>query len=313
MAPKPKSPSVLRAKPFLKWAGGKGQLLETFSGFYPPELKANQVENYYEPFVGGGAVFFDIAQKHTIKSALLCDVNEELILTYRVVQKDVFKLMEHLEWLKKRYEKPGKKTQQQFFYEVRDEFNNSRFNINYESYSENWIKRAAQIIFLNKTCFNGLFRFNSKGGFNVPAGRYKNPKILDTENLPKVAELLAMAEIKKSDFREITGYIKPGSFVYFDPPYRPINKTSSFTSYNKNVFNDKDQTELARVFSELHSKGAKLMLSNSDPKNTDPDDHFFDELYKPFHIFRVSAKRSINSNAAKRSAINEIIVTNYPV
>jgi len=310
---KPKSPAALRAKPFLKWAGGKGQLLETFSGFYPPELKTNLVENYYEPFVGGGAVFFDIAQKYTIKSALLCDVNEELILTYQVVQKDVFKLMEHLEWLKKRYEKPGKQTQQQLYYEVRDEFNNSRFSINHESYSDKWIKRAAQVIFLNKTCFNGLFRFNSKGAFNVPAGRYKNPKILDEQNLVNASKLLLAAEIRKADFKEITGHVKPGSFVYFDPPYRPLNHTSSFTAYSKNAFADTEQIALAALFTELNQKGAKLMLSNSDPKNTDPNDHFFDELYKPFHIFRISAKRSINSNAAKRNAINEIIVTNYPV
>lgn len=306
-------PPVYRAKPFLKWAGGKGQLLETFSGFYPPELKVNQVQNYYEPFIGGGAVFFDIAQKYTIKSAFLCDVNAELILTYRVVQKDVSKLMEHLDLLRRKYEKPDEEKQQQFYYETRNDFNNNRFSINYTSYSEQWIKRAAQIIFLNKTCFNGLFRFNSKGGFNVPAGRYKNPKILDEQNLRKTSALLSIAEIKTADFKEITHHIKPGSFVYFDPPYRPINKTSSFTSYSKNIFGDKEQIELARVFTGLHKKGAKLMLSNSDPKNVDSGDQFFDELYNPYHIYRVSAKRSINSNAAKRNAISEIIVTNYPV
>jgi len=305
--------TVYRAKPFLKWAGGKGQLLETFNGFYPPELKTNQVKNYYEPFIGGGAVFFDIAQKYTIHSALLCDINEELILTYQVVQKNVFKLMEHLELLRKKYEKLDRETQQLFYYEVRNDFNNKRFRTNYQSYSVQWIKRAAQIIFLNKTCFNGLFRFNLKGAFNVPAGRYKNPKILDEQNLRNVSSLLSVAEIKKADFKEITGKVTSGSFVYFDPPYRPINKTSSFTSYSKNIFGDKEQIELEQVFSELHHKGTKLMLSNSDPKNVDPDDQFFDELYKKYYISRVSAKRSINSNAAKRNAIKEIIVTNYPV
>lgn len=319
--PSNKKPEVLnqqeqlisRAKPFLKWAGGKRQLLETFDVFYPSELKRYQIENYYEPFIGGGAVFFDIAQKYSIQSALLCDINEELIITYQVVQKDVLKLIEQLEVLKLNYEKLDNEKQQHFYYKVRDDFNNKRFKINYYSYSEKWIERAAQIIFLNRTCFNGLFRFNLKGAFNVPAGRYKNPKILDAENLQKVAELLSIAELKIADFKEVTGNIKPNSFVYLDPPYRPINKTSSFTSYSKNIFGDKEQFELEKVFSALHKRGAKLMLSNSDPKNIDPNDQFFDELYSQYHIHRVSAKRSINSNAAKRKAINEIIVTNYPV
>lgn len=301
------------AKPFLKWAGGKGQLLNTFSVFYPEELRQSQIKNYYEPFVGGGAVFFDIVRKFKIESAFLSDINEELILTYQVVQKDVSKLMQQLEDFSKKYQKLDEKSRIDFFYETRDEFNLKRQQTGFKKYSEKWIKRAAQIIFLNKTCFNGLFRFNSKGEFNVPAGRYKNPKILDEENLKKVASLLSIAQIRKADFNELKLQVTNPSFVYFDPPYRPLNKTSGFTAYSKNGFGDKEQIELATFFSELHHKGAKVMLSNSDPKNTEPADDFFDHLYSGFHISRVPARRAINSNGLKRNAINEIIVTSYPV
>ncbi|MGM0619532.1 MAG: DNA adenine methylase [Bacteroidota bacterium] len=300
-------------KPFLKWAGGKGQLLDIFSGYYPNELKQNQIKNYYEPFVGGGAVFFDIVRKFKIESAFLSDINEELILTYQVVQKDVFKLMQQLEDFSKKYQKLDEKSRIIFFYEIRDEFNRNRQLAGYEKYSEKWIKRAAQIIFLNRTCFNGLFRFNSKGEFNVPAGRYKNPKILDEANLKKAASLLSIAQIKKADYNELKLQVTNPSFVYFDPPYRPLNKTSGFTAYSKNRFGDKHQIELATLFSELHQEGAKVMLSNSDPKNIDPSDDFFDHLYSGFHISRVPARRAINSNGLKRNAINEIIVTSYLV
>jgi len=302
-----------KARPFLKWAGGKGQLLEKFAGYYPEELKEGKINHYYEPFVGGGAVFFDVAARFDIKTALLCDVNEELILTYRVVQKDVFKLVNLLESYQKKYDKLDEPKQSEFYYEVRHDFNQQKTTFNFDRYSECWVKRATQIIFLNRTCFNGLFRLNSSGGFNVPAGKYKNPKIVHTENLLKASQLLQSAEIKNTGFQTVESEIKINSFVYFDPPYRPISKTSSFTSYSKHPFADTQQTELAALFQRLDKLGAKLMLSNSDPKNTDPEDNFFDEMYKNYHIARIPAKRMINSNAAKRHAINEIIVTNYRV
>ncbi len=299
------------AKPFLKWAGGKSQLLKAFLEFYPEELKSGKINNYYEPFLGGAAVFFDIAQRYKIQSALLCDINAELVLTYQVVQKEVFKLLQYLSDYTNRYYRLNTEKQKEFFYDLRKEFNSKRTKIHDGKFSEPWIERAAQIIFLNKTCFNGLFRFNSSGEFNVPAGRYKNPGIIDEQNLLKSSELLAVAEIKHADFREIEKHVKENSFVYFDPPYRPISKTSAFTSYSKINFQDSEQIELGKLFRKLNEKGIKLMLSNSDPKNNNPDDNFFDELYKDFEIFRVPAKRMINSNAAKRRAINEIIVTNY--
>jgi len=301
------------AKPFLKWAGGKGQLLKAFQNFYPKEIKTNQIKNYYEPFIGGGAVFFDVVQQYNIRSAFLYDVNEELILTYRVIQQDVHELLEHLQDYKKKYEKLNEEGQSIFYYETRDNFNKSRIKINSTRYSEDWILRAAQIIFMNKTCFNGLFRFNLRGEFNVPVGRYKNPKILDEQNLINTSKLLEIAEIKKADFSEIENDVKENSFVYFDPPYRPISRTSSFTSYSKNKFEDAEQIKLAELFQRLHNKGIKQMLSNSDPKNNNVEDNFFDDIYKNFQISRIPARRMINSVASKRNVINEIVVTNYLV
>lgn len=299
------------AKPFLKWAGGKGQLISMFRDFYPVELKTGEIKNYYEPFIGGGAVFFDVVQQYKVESAFLYDINPELILTYRVIQQDVFKLIEVLSSYRKWYEKSDEKAQNELFYNIRDEFNKDLHQTNFSKYNESWFKRAAQIIFLNKTCFNGLFRFNQKGEFNVPAGRYKNPKILDEQNLLKVSKLLSVAEIRNAGFESVEQDISGNAFVYFDPPYRPISKTSGFTSYSSFKFGDTEQMKLADLFNRLHEKGIKLMLSNSDPKNNDPEDHFFDEIYKNFKIARIPARRMINSNPAKRDAINEIVVTNY--
>lgn len=301
----------LGAKPFLKWVGGKRQLLDQFEELYPTELKLKKIKNYYEPFVGGGAVFFDVAQKYEIENAFLYDINEELILTYKVIQKDVNKLIEFLYKYDLFYKKLNEKKQKEYYYEIRENFNLQRFNIDYNKYSENWIPRAAQTIFLNRTCFNGLFRFNSKGGFNSPMGRYKNPKILDEQNLLSVSKLFEIATIKKADFKEVRNDIENNSFVYFDPPYRPISETASFTSYSKFNFQDDEQLQLASLFYDLNEQGHYLMLSNSDPKNTNPEDDFFETIYANFNIQRVDAKRSINSDPNKRNSIKEIVVTNY--
>lgn len=305
-----KSEKVL-AKPFLKWAGGKGQLLEKFRELYPAELKENKIHNFYEPFLGSGAVFFDVAQRFNIKQAFLYDINEELILTYRVIQQDITHLLELLHKYEKKYHKLEKEKQQAFFYEQREQYNKQRTKIDYAALNETSAARAAQLIFLNRTCFNGLYRVNSKGEFNSPAGDYKNPKICDEQNLTAVNNVLQIAEIKKADFREVLHDLKAKSFVYFDPPYRPISKTASFKAYAKDNFDDLAQQQLADVFRKLDKKGIKVMLSNSDPKNNDPKDNFFDELYHEYQILRVPAKRMINSKASKRGAINEIVVTNY--
>lgn len=302
---------VLIAKPFLKWAGGKSQLLERFYDFYPEELKNGKISNYYEPFVGGGAVFFDVVQRFNIKSAVLYDINPELILTYRVIQQNVNELSDILYTINNKYKSLDSDNQVSFFYDVRNEFNRNLGKINFLKYSKDWILRAAQIIFLNKTCFNGLFRFNRKGEFNVPAGRYKNPKILDQKNLVQVSKLLQIAEIKNAGFETVEFDITENSFVYFDPPYRPISKTAGFTSYSKFKFDDDEQKKLAELYRRLNLKGIRLMLSNSDPKNIDTNDNFFDEIYCDFKISRLPARRMINSDASKRDSINEIVVTNF--
>jgi DNA adenine methylase len=307
------NPYNVGARPFLKWAGGKGQLLDKFQDLYPKQLKQKKIKTFYEPFLGSGAVFFDIAQNYNIESAYLYDINEELILTYQVIQKDVSKLLDFLYRYQKNYLKLDKKQRQEYFYEQRTNYNLQRFNIDYDKYSEQWFPRAAQFIFLNRTCFNGLYRVNSKGEFNSPAGDYENPTICDEQNLMAVHQVLQIAEIKKADFRQVVADLKDKSFVYFDPPYRPISKTANFKSYSKEDFDDKEQIELAKLFKELDKNGIKVMLSNSDPKNINPSDNFFDEMYSEYNIFRVPARRMINSDPKKRGAINEIVVTNYSI
>ncbi len=304
---------LTQAKPFIKWVGGKSQLLNQFQQLYPQDLAKGKIKQYCEPFLGGGAVFFDVSQNFSIESAQLFDINEELVLTYQVVQRDVEKMMEFLDRYARKYlELPALK-QKEFYFEFRTNYNHQRFNVDFKKYSEAWIPRAAQMIFLNKTCFNGLYRVNSKGEFNTPSGVYKNhqPRILDEENLLRASKVLQIAEICIANFSQVEHVLKNGAFVYFDPPYRPISKTASFNRYSANVFEDEQQIQLANIFKKLDEKGAAVMLSNSDPKNENPDDHFFDELYEGFHIKRVQASRLVNSKAHKRGPITEIVVMNY--
>ena len=282
----------MQAKPFMKWAGGKSQLLCQFQKYYPKELKVGKIKKYFEPFIGGGAVFLDISQKFSIESAFLTDINEELILAYKVIQRNPESLIEFLWKYSKQYYTLSEEERKEYFYEVRTNLNLQRFQINYRRYSKNWIPRAAQIIFLNKTCFNGLFRVNKNGEFNVPFGSYKNPKILDEENIMALNKILQIAEIYVGNFEDTEKMIDRNSFVYFDPPYRPISKTSSFTSYSKNCFNDNEQIQLGKYFKKLdREKNAKLMLSNSDPTNENPDDTFFKDLFNGFNISKVNANR----------------------
>lgn len=303
---------MLKAKPFLKWAGGKSQLLEIFRKLYPQELLNGKIKNYYEPFMGGGAVFFDVMQQYSVENAFLYDVNEDLVLTYTVIQRDVAKLTSILYDYEKAYRQRNKTQRAAYYYEQRTQFNQEKIHINYSTYSDRRLVRAAQLIFLNKTCFNGLYRVNSKGAFNTPAGEYANPTICDEYNLLAVSKLLEAATIQLADFRQVKKDLRPGSFVYFDPPYRPISKTASFTAYSSQSFTDEEQKALKELFVHIDNKGEQAMLSNSDPRNADPNDNFFDELYTDFTILRIPAKRMINSNAAKRGNINEIVVTNYP-
>lgn len=299
------------AKPFLKWAGGKKQLLGEFEKRFSEELTTGKLNKFVEPFIGGGAVFFHVVQKFEFDECHIFDINEELILAYSVVKNDVDELIDILKPLESEYLPLDTEARKLFYYGMRDIYNANKSKIDYTKYGHDWVERAAHIIFLNRTCFNGLFRVNSKGGFNVPIGSYKNPSIVHENNLRNASHVLQNAQIHHGDFSDCKPFVDEHTFVYLDPPYRPLNKTSSFTSYSKDSFNDDDQIRLAQFYKKLDAKGAKLMLSNSDPKNEKPDDTFFDDIYSDFKIERAPAKRIINSNAAKRGAINELIITNY--
>lgn len=302
---------VPHARPFLKWAGGKTQLLTQLSKRLPPEMKTGEITRYVEPFVGGGAMFFYLGERFSFDHSAIFDANEELILVYRVIKKSTKKLVHELESLESAYVSKNSEERERLFYRVRDSFNKKKPEINFQIYDAEWVTRAAQSIFLNRTCFNGLFRMNRKGEFNVPFGRYKNPRILDKDNLNDVAALLKTTTILLADFTRCKKFVDNTTFVYLDPPYRPLNDTSSFTSYAKDGFSDTDQRRLAGFFKELDKKGAKIMLSNSDPRNENTEDSFFDELYADYTIERVPAKRSINCNGDRRGNINELIITNY--
>jgi len=302
------------ARPFLKWAGGKGQLIERLASFFPSEMTEGKIKKYAEPFIGGGALYFYVAQNYpSIEQFFISDVNVELVLAYRTIQREVESLIAWLEKLEKNYHSLSDPEQKIYFYDQRERFNEKLSSIDFENFKESWIERTAEIIFLNRTCFNGLFRVNSKGKFNVPFGDYKNPKICDAENLRAVSSLLQKTEIKLGDFTASEKFVDSSTFVYFDPPYRPLSKTASFTSYSKFEFGDEAQKRLAEYFTLLSKKEAKLMLSKSDPKNENPDDHFFEELYKhkDFRIERVDAARMINSNSSKRGKIKELVIMNY--
>lgn len=300
------------AKPFLKWAGGKGQLIERLASLLPSEMKEGKSQKYAEPFIGGGALYFYVAQNFpSIEHFFISDVNAELILAYRTIQKEAESLIAWLEKLEKNYHALSDSEQKDYFYDQRERFNEKLSSIDFENFQDAWIERTAEIIFLNRTCFNGLFRVNSNGKFNVPFGDYKNPKICDAENLRAISALLQKTDIKHGDFTASEKFIDNNTFVYFDPPYRPISKTASFTSYSKFDFDDEAQKRLAEYYATLDKKGAKLMLSNSDPKNENPDDRFFEDLYKKFYIERVDASRMINSNSSKRGKIKELVIMNY--
>lgn len=266
--------------PIVKWVGGKRQLMF--------ELQKNMPEyynRYFEPFIGGGALFFYLQPDN----AYISDMNEELINLYQVVRDNVDGLVADLQ---------KHDISKEYFMEIR--------NIDRTEEYQNWsnIQKASRFIYLNRTCFNGMYRVNSKGEFNVPFGHYKNPRILDENNLINCSNLLQRTEIKHADFSEILKKVKKGDFVYFDPPYVPLSETSSFTSYTKDGFDMDMQLSLRDVCDELDSMGVKFLLSNSDTQ-------FVNELYENYNIKKVFASRQINANADGRGKITEVLVRNY--
>lgn len=265
---------TFQAKPFVKWAGGKTQLLDEIRKHYPA-----RIEKYSEPFVGGGAVLFDVLQKSKPQKVLINDINPNLVNTYEQVKSNLGELCEKLSQLQNQYYGKSEEEQKSFFYEKRNRFNEIKLNEN-NDIGESKIEKAALFIFLNKTCFNGLYRVNKKGFFNVPWNRAKSPLIFDEENLRACSALLQNVEITCGDYKTCANFC------------------------------DNEQIELEKFVAEISEKGAKVLVSNSDPKNVDEKDEFFDELYSAFDIERISAARMINSNAKKRGKVNELLITN---
>lgn len=295
-----------KIRPFVKWAGGKGSLIPQLNNFYPYELKNGIIERYIEPFVGGGAVLIDILQKYDIQEVYAFDINIDLINSYNVIKNNIEELITNLKQMETEYLQLGQEERKNYFYNIRDEYNNYELEENEQN-----VQRAAQFIYLNRTCFNGLYRVNKNGKFNVPIGSYKNPTICDEENLRQLSQLIQNVQFQHGDYSKSMEYVTENTFVYFDPPYRPLNVTSGFTSYTKEDFNDENQRELARFYGELNVRNAKLMLSNSNPKNINKEDTFFDNIYQGFNINQIQASRMINANSNGRGKISEILVTNY--
>ena len=292
-------------KPFLKWAGGKGQLLKEIAQYYPFDDAA--ITKYAEPFVGGGAVLFDRLSRYDINEVYISDINAELINTYRIVKDKINELIALLSKYQSEYIPLNTDARKGYYSVKRDRFNVLKVNGNEQ---EN-IEKAALMIFLNKTCFNGLYRVNKKGLFNVPMGSYKNPLICNENNLRAVSEKLQKVKIVCGDYKKSADFIDENTFVYFDPPYRPITDTASFTAYTENQFNDDEQIKLARFVDAMHRKGAKIVVSNSDPKNANTDDDFFEIIYATHRIKRVEATRMINCNSEARGKIKELLISNF--
>lgn len=292
-------------KPFLKWAGGKGQLIKEIEKYYP--FKDGVITKYAEPFVGGGAVLFDILSKYDLKEIYISDINAELMNTYCMIRDNINELIRLLLKYQSEYVPIDSKDERNVYYRAKRKcFNDLKVNRD-ETVN---IEKAALMIFLNKTCFNGLYRVNKKGLFNVPMGLYKNPMICDESNLRSISEKLQNVTMVCGDYRKSAEFIDENTFVYFDPPYRPITNTASFIAYTENLFNDKEQMELAEFVYAMNKKGAKVVVSNSDPKNSNPEDNFFDNIYSFLRVRRVEATRMINCNSEARGKIKELLILN---
>ncbi len=296
----------MKAKPFIKWVGGKGQLIEQLEALLPADFDKWENVTYIEPFVGGGAMLFYMLQRYSnIKSAVINDINNDLTTCYKVVRDKPNDLVESLKEVQQEYYTlPTEDLRKQFFMLMREEFNKKE---------PNPVRNTTLFIFLNRTCFNGLYRVNKSGLFNVPFGRYSKPTICDPITIYADSELLQNVEIMTGDYQRTFEKAHGRTLFYFDPPYRPLNATSSFTSYAKEEFNDNDQIRL-RDFCALLNKqyGIQWMLSNADCSAKNSEDRFFETLYGDFYISRVFASRAINANPAKRGKLTELLISNYP-
>lgn len=295
----------VKAKPFLKWAGGKGQLLTEIQKYYP--FADKKITKYAEPFIGGGAVLFDVLNRYDLSEVYISDINAELVNCYWAAQQCVEELIQALTKMQDEYLPLNHEKRREYYTEKRARFNELK---NGEK-KKGDIEKAALMIFLNRTCFNGLFRVNKKGQFNVPMGAYKNPIICDAQNLRAVSQKLKAVKIVCGDYKKSEVFVDENTFVYFDPPYRPLTETSNFTSYTESQFDDNKQIELAQFAKMLDARGAKIVISNSDPKNENAEDDFFDTLYSAQRVHRVEASRMINCNKNSRGKIKELLITNF--
>ena len=295
---------MAKAKPFIKWVGGKGQLIEQLEALLPADFTERENVTYIEPFVGGGAMLFYMLQTYpNIKSAVINDINPDLTLCYQVVRDNPTELINSLKDIQTQYH--ALKTEEErktFFLEQRDRFNTKSLNA---------IENCTLFFFLNKTCFNGLYRVNKAGKFNVPFGKYIKPTICDATTIYADSKLLQRVEIMTGDFEQTFDKIKGNSFFYFDPPYRPLSNTSSFNDYTKEDFNDEAQIRLKLFCDRLNKIGVNFMLSNSDCLGKNGTDRFFDDLFINYKIERVWASRNINSVASKRGELTELLIRNY--
>ncbi|MCU0324890.1 MAG: DNA adenine methylase [Spirosomaceae bacterium] len=291
------------AKPFLKWAGGKTQLITDIEKSLPSDLR-NSEFTYIEPFVGSGAVLFWMLNSFpNMRKAIINDINEDLINTYRIIASNPEKLISELEILQTEFHSlEGNEDEKKLYYYQKRELYNTR--------KEGEIEQSALFIFLNRTCFNGLYRVNRNNHYNVPMGGYKKPTICDKDNILAVSEALQKVEILCGDYENTLAYAENKTIFYFDPPYKPLNETSNFNSYAKDEFDDDEQIRLRDFCTKLDFLNHTWILSNSDVKSKNVDNNFFDDLYSGFSILRVDAKRSINANPAKRGTLKELLITN---
>ena len=295
---------MAKAKPFIKWVGGKGQLIEKLEALLPADFTERENVTYIEPFVGGGAMLFYMLQTYpNIKSAVINDINPDLTLCYQVVRDNPTELINSLKDIQTQYHALKTEGERKtFFLEQRDRFNTKSLNA---------IENCTLFFFLNRTCFNGLYRVNKTGKFNVPFGKYVTPTICDAATIYADSKLLQRVEIMTGDFEKTFDKIKGNTFFYFDPPYRPLSNTSSFNDYTKEDFNDEAQIRLKQFCDRLNEIGVNFMLSNSDCLGKNGTDRFFDDLFINYKIERVWASRNINSVASKRGKLTEIVISNY--
>lgn len=293
----------MKSKPFVKWAGGKGQLIEQLDALLPRGFDSKNIV-YVEPFVGGGAMLFYMLEKYpNISRAVINDMNSDLVTCYKVIKEKPEDLIEELRGLQKEYySRKDEGARKKMFLEKRERYN---------SHAAGEIEESALFIFLNRTCFNGLYRVNSKRSYNVPFGKAERPLICDEETLRADSMALQKVEILCGDYALVTNVVYGEAFFYFDPPYRPLTKTAAFTAYSKGGFDDEEQKRLAEFCRVLDAMGSRWLLSNSDPHNSNSSDMFFDDLYKGFDIHRVSASRMINSKVEGRGKIMELAIRNY--